>query len=190
MSTSPEDLGRPDAAPPGSQTDRDSTCRVDLDWGNSAGLYKTPGLNSQLPGEVGGLSALGCRFELLELPADMEKYTVADMNYILDYSLLPAQQTEKSAELRIQAGKPEGQRAVAAGPEAILGNVWIDNPAVIQRDQTCSTLPTTHFRRHSQRRTDLGCEKAGRRRAAAAELLPVRGIHMGHFHHVDLLDRH
>ena len=84
----------------------------------------------------------------MDLPADTEKHTEANMNYILDYWLLSAPQTERPAELDIQARKPEGRRVVAAGSEAALGDVLVDNPATLQPDQTCSKLPTTHFRRH------------------------------------------
>lgn len=188
MSTSPGDLDRHAAAPPCSHTVQGSTCRVDLDWENNVGPCKMSGLNSHLPDEIGGLSELGCRPELLKLPADdTEKHSVADMNYILDYSLLTALQTEKSAELRIQAGKPEGQRVVAAGLEATLGNVLIDNPVMLQRDQTYSKLPTTHFRRHLLRCTVLEYGTVGRPKSVAVELLPVDGIRMEYVHCVDLL---
>lgn len=188
MSTSPGDLDHPAAAPPCSHTVRDSTCRVDLGWGNNFGLCKTAGLDSHLPGEMGGPSAFGRRLELLELPADREQHSVTHMNDILDYSSMSALQTEKSAELRIQAEKPTGQREVAAIPEATLGNASTDNPAMLPRDQTCSTLPTTHFRRHLLQCTVPECGKAEHPTAVAAELLPARGIHKD-FHHVDLLDR-
>lgn len=86
MSTSPGDLDRPTAGPPGSRTVRGSTCRVDLDWENNVGPCTMSGSNSHLLREVGGLFELGRRLEPLELLADMEKHTVADMNCILDYS--------------------------------------------------------------------------------------------------------